>query len=106
MLVKRPYITRGMCIRVVRDPVRVELPTDRKRARFWAEVGADHPQCLPGSEIQAMRIECFPETDSLYIDLAADGHPVGIDIDQASKHLDLCTLDLRRIPFAAEQVAG
>jgi uncharacterized protein YuzE len=42
-----------------------------------------------------MRIEYFPETDSLYI-----------DIDQASKHLDLRTLDLRRIPFGAERVAG
>ena len=72
-----------------------------------------------------MRIEYFPDTDSLYIDLAeragvdtieigdglvidvdADGRPVGIDIDQASKHLDLRTLDLRRIPFGAEHVAG
>ena len=72
-----------------------------------------------------MRIEYFPETDNLYIDLAeragvdareigdgivididADGHPVGIDIDQASKHLDLGTLDLRRIPFGAETVGG
>jgi len=72
-----------------------------------------------------MRIEYFPETDNLYIDLAeragvdareigdgivididANGHPVGIDIDQASKHLDLKTLDLRRIPFGAEKVAG
>ena len=72
-----------------------------------------------------MRIEYFPDTDSLYIDLAeragvdsievgdglvidvdAGGRPVGIDIDQASKHLDLRTLDLRRIPFGAEQVAG
>ena len=72
-----------------------------------------------------MRIEYFPETDSLYIELAsragvdarevddgividvdAEGHLVGIDIDQASKHLDLCTLDVRRIPFGAEKVAG
>jgi uncharacterized protein YuzE len=72
-----------------------------------------------------MRIEYFPDTDSLYIELASrpgadtreigdgvvididtDGHPVGIDIDQASKHLDLRTLDLRRIPFGVEQVAG
>ena len=72
-----------------------------------------------------MRIEYFPDTDSLYIDLAeragvdareigdgvvidldADGHPVGIDIDQASKHLDLRTLDLRRFPLGAEKTAG
>ena len=72
-----------------------------------------------------MRIEYFADTDSLYIELAeragvdafefgdgvvvdldAEGHPVGIDIDQASKHLDLRTLDLRHIPFRVEQVAG
>lgn len=72
-----------------------------------------------------MRIEYFPDTDSLYIDFAeragvdtrevgdgivididADGRPVGIDIDQASKHFDLRTLDLRRIPFGVEKVAG
>ena len=72
-----------------------------------------------------MRIEYFPDTDSPYIDLAeragvesmevgdsividldGDGHPVGIDIDQASRHLDLGTPDLRRIPFGAETVAG
>jgi uncharacterized protein YuzE len=44
--------------------------------------------------------------DGIVIDLDANGHPVGIDIDQASKHLDLRTLDLRRIPFGAEKVAG
>ena len=72
-----------------------------------------------------MRIEYYPETDSLYIELAAragvdtreiddgividvdvDGHPVGIDIDQASKHLDLKTLDIRRVPFGADALAG
>lgn len=42
-----------------------------------------------------MRIEYFPETDSLCI-----------DIDQASEHLDLGTLDLRRIPFGAGRATG
>ena len=70
-----------------------------------------------------MRIEYFPETDSLYIDLAerpsadsreigegivldvdAEGKPVGLDIDQASKHLDLRQLDLKRLPFAVEHL--
>jgi uncharacterized protein YuzE len=72
-----------------------------------------------------VKIEYFPDTDTLYIELAGrdgvdalevgdgivvdvdgDGHPVGIDIDQASKLLDLRTLDLRSIPFEAEKVAG
>lgn len=71
-----------------------------------------------------MRIEYFPDTDSLYIELAArpgadvrevdegividldaDGHAVGIDIDQASRLLDLTKLDLRRVPFGAGQHA-
>jgi len=71
-----------------------------------------------------MKIECFPENDNLYIDLAdragtdsqeisdgivldldADGHPVGIDIDQASKHLSLGKLNLKGLPFEVEQVA-
>jgi uncharacterized protein YuzE len=71
-----------------------------------------------------MKIEYFQETDSLYIELAdrpgADtreikegivldiddqGHAVGIDIDQASKHLSLNTFDLRRLPFKVAQVA-
>ena len=71
-----------------------------------------------------MKIEYFPETDSLYIDLAdrpgtdtreieegivldvdENGHAVGLDIDQASKHLDLSKLNLKRIPFEVEQSA-
>ena len=38
VLAKRPYITREMCIRVVEDPVRIELQTDCERVRFWAQV--------------------------------------------------------------------
>jgi len=70
-----------------------------------------------------VRIEYFPDTDTLYIELTErpgadareigdgividvddDAHPVGIEIDQASRRLDLRTLDLRRIPFEAEKV--
>lgn len=68
-----------------------------------------------------MRIEYYPETDSLYIDLAdrpaADsreieegivldvdehGRAVGLDIDQASKHMSLKKLNLKRLPFEVE----
>ena len=69
-----------------------------------------------------MKIEYFPETDSLYIELTdrpgadpreiedgivldIDNHAVGLDIDQASKHLDLLTLNLRHLPFAIQQLA-
>jgi uncharacterized protein YuzE len=72
-----------------------------------------------------MKIQYFPETDTLYVDLAertaadsweigegividvdGEGHPVGIDIDQASKHLDLQTLSLIDIPLQAGRAAG
>jgi uncharacterized protein YuzE len=72
-----------------------------------------------------MRIEYFPETDTLSIDLTgtpgldtreiaeglvidldADGRPVAIDIDQASQHLDLHALDVRGIPLGSAKPAG
>jgi len=65
-----------------------------------------------------MKIEYFPESDSLYIDLAdrpgvdtreieegilldidAQGRAVGLDIDQASKYLSLGTLKLKGLPL-------
>jgi uncharacterized protein YuzE len=64
-----------------------------------------------------MKLLYYPETDSLYIDLAerpgvdsrgvtpgvvqdfdANGVPVGIDIDQASLHLDLSGLEGGSVP--------
>jgi uncharacterized protein YuzE len=64
-----------------------------------------------------MRLNYYPETDSLYIDLSekpgvesreisegvvldydAEGNLVGIDIDHASRTVDLRTLTLSRLP--------
>lgn len=64
-----------------------------------------------------MKISYYPDTDSLYIDLSeqpsaesrevsegivldygADGRLVGIDIDNASKKVNLKTLALNKIP--------
>ena len=72
-----------------------------------------------------MRIEYFPATDTLYIDFAdresvdsteigdgivldldSQGCPVGLDIDQASKKLDLRELNLSRLPFAVEKLTA
>lgn len=71
-----------------------------------------------------MKIEYFADTDSLYIDLSGrkgtdvveltegvvmdvdeQGRPVGLDIDQASRHLDLNRLDFTHLPFQVHQVA-
>jgi uncharacterized protein YuzE len=69
-----------------------------------------------------MKISYYPDTDSLYIDLSeqpsvesrelsegivldydAEGRLVGIDIDNASKKVELKTLTLNKIP-ASEQI--
>jgi uncharacterized protein YuzE len=69
-----------------------------------------------------MKISYYPDTDSLYIDLSeqpsaesrevsegivldydAQGRLVGIDIDNASKKVELKTLTLNKVP-AIEQI--
>lgn len=72
-----------------------------------------------------MKLHYYPETDSLYIelrptpgadvqeigegvvvDLDADGNPVGIDIDGASRRLDLTTLELIALPATTTRLVG
>ncbi|MGB5622010.1 MAG: DUF2283 domain-containing protein [Gammaproteobacteria bacterium] len=72
-----------------------------------------------------MKLNYHPETDSLYIDLAertgvesreisdgvvldydADGNLVGIDIDNASRKVDLKRLVLSRLPGKVENAAA
>ena len=72
-----------------------------------------------------MRVNYFPDTDSLYIDLSeqpsvesreisegvvldydASGHLVGIDIDNASKKVDMGILKLSNLPGKVETFAA
>ncbi|MFN8583101.1 MAG: DUF2283 domain-containing protein [Gemmatimonadaceae bacterium] len=72
-----------------------------------------------------MKLSYYPETDSLYIDLTeresveslevsagvvfdydAAGGVVGIDIDNASRKVQLHQLTLDRLPAVVERVAG
>jgi uncharacterized protein YuzE len=72
-----------------------------------------------------MKLNYYQETDSLYIDLAektsieskeisegivldydADGDVVGIDIDNASKKVQLKELTLRKMPFETHTFAA
>ena len=72
-----------------------------------------------------MRIAYYPDTDSLYIDLSSrdsaesrevspgvmidydsDGNITGIDIDNASKKLDLKELILSKIPADRQTIAA
>ncbi|MQA65373.1 MAG: DUF2283 domain-containing protein [Alphaproteobacteria bacterium] len=71
-----------------------------------------------------MKLHYYPETDSLYIelkpgpgaetrevaaglnvDLDAAGEVVGFDIDNASRHLDLTTLETIALPLHSTHVA-
>jgi len=71
-----------------------------------------------------MKINYYPDTDSLYIDLSsktsvdsrevsdgivldydADGNLVGIDIDEASTKMEIGELILSKLPAAVTQVA-
>ena len=72
-----------------------------------------------------MKIAYYPDTDSLYIDLSgkpsaesreispgvvidfdAEGNIVGIDIDQASKKLDLRELTLTKLPLESQRLSA
>jgi uncharacterized protein YuzE len=71
-----------------------------------------------------MKLHYYPETDTLYIELSAapstetraitdllnvdfgaDGGVVGIDIDHASKQLDLTTLETSALPLGSLRAA-
>jgi len=72
-----------------------------------------------------MKLNYYPDTDSLYIDLSeqpgveskeisegivldydADGNLVGIDIDNASEKVDLQKLTVSKLPGSVETIAG
>ena len=72
-----------------------------------------------------MKMNYYPETDSLYIDLSSktsvesveisqgvvldyddDGNLTGIDIDNASQKLDLKELVLNRLPIKIQKISA
>jgi len=72
-----------------------------------------------------MKINYYPETDSMYIDLSSktsvdsteisegivldydeNGNIVGIDIDNASRKLDLTELVLNRLPAKTQKISA
>jgi len=72
-----------------------------------------------------MKINYYPETDSMYIDLSSktsvdsteisegivldydeNGNLVGIDIDNASRKLDLTELVLNRLPMKTQKITA
>jgi uncharacterized protein YuzE len=72
-----------------------------------------------------MKLNYYPETDSLYIDLSSksskesvevsegivldydeDGHIIGIDIDNASHKIDLNEIILNKIPAQLQTISA
>jgi uncharacterized protein YuzE len=93
-----------------------EQEVSRKRLCHVGEQGYD-PQCFSRQRVQAMKLNDYADTDSLYIDFSerpsvesreitegvvldydAEGNLVGIDIDNASRKVDLKKLTLNRPP--------
>jgi uncharacterized protein YuzE len=94
-------------------------PQEHNRYRYWAAIR------IPGPRIQTMKLNYYPETDSLYIDLSerpsaesreisegvvldydADGKLVGIDIDNASNKVEMKRLVLSKLPGKIETAAA
>ena len=86
VLLKRPYLKKEWCFRVLDNPLRSE-PQENNRYRFWGEIPelegrylrvvtlkdkVTHPQRVSRSAIQTVKLSYFPETDSLYIDLSEE----------------------------------
>jgi uncharacterized protein YuzE len=95
---------------VVEEPLKSE-PQEGNRYRFWGKI-----EDLRGTSL-TMKLNYYSDTDSLYIDLSeqpsvesreisegivldydAAGNLVGIDIDNASRKVDLKKLTLNKLP--------
>lgn len=137
VLRKRPYLKKEWCIGVIENPLRVEAQ-EHNRYRFWGtveELGDRILRVVTLSDRTAitlfptggikMKLNYYPETDSLYIDLSekksaeskeisegvvldydAEGNLVGIDIDNASTKIQLKELILSRLPSNVHTVAA
>jgi uncharacterized protein YuzE len=85
----------------------------------------DDSQRVSRPAVQAMKLNYYADTDSLYIDLSEQpsaesreisegvvldydsaGNLVGIDIDNASSKVQMDTLTLSKLPSTVERIAG
>jgi len=98
----------------------LEQEVRRKRSYLWR-----NPQRPPPPRVHSMKVNYHPDTDSLYIDLSEQasvesrevsagvvldydsaGDLVGIDIDNASRKVQLERLVLTRMTSQIERIAG
>jgi len=138
VLRKRPYLKREWCVEVLEHPVKME-PQEQDRFRFWGKVDGLEGRFLRvitladkktihnafPDRVQIMKLNYYPDTDSLYIDLSSkvssetreisegvlldydeEGNLVGIDIDNASKKIDLRHLILNKLPVEVQTLTA
>jgi uncharacterized protein YuzE len=101
VLRKRPYLKKAWCIRVCQDPIKVE-PQEHNRYRFWGEI-----EELEGRILRAMSrpsVSSLEISEGVVLDYDADGNITGIDIDNASRKIDLREVILNKIPAEVEAV--
>ncbi len=66
------------------------------KRHYYPETDSLHIELNPRPGVDSQEI-----VDGVVLDLDADGNPVGIDIDGASRRLDLSTLDVVALPTSA-----
>ena len=66
------------------------------KLHYYADTDSLYIELKAGAGIETREV-----ADGVNVDLAADGAPVGIDIDYASTKLDLTTLETTALPLKA-----
>ena len=66
------------------------------RLHYYPEIDSLYVEFKDGPGVETREV-----TDGLNVDLDARGEVVGFDIDQASKRLDLSTLETEALPLRA-----
>ncbi len=64
------------------------------KLHYYAETDSLYVEFKSGPGSQTLEV-----SDGLNVDLDAAGHVVGFDIDQASRRLDLSTLEVEALPL-------
>lgn len=123
VLVKRPYLKPEWIEHILSSPEFTEIQ-EGGRIRKWGYIDELGKHLRVVVLKDTMKFNYFPDTDTLYIDLAerpsveseevsadivldmdSDGNIVGIEIEHASKSVDLSNLSFATLPFRSTKSA-
>ena len=137
VLRKRPYIKKQWCIDIIEHPIKIEAQ-EHNRYRFWGKIDELDGKILRVITLEdkqyithfqtgdlTMKINYYPDTDSLYIEFSEkessdsieisegivldydqEGSLVGMDIDNAGKKVNLNELILNKLPLAPQKLSA